>query len=74
MSWQERMMTAMSKLVSERVGQTVTVARYEDRTVYSGGCESCYYEYAVVDFYDVEGKVVYTYSGTFLEFMDELTR
>ena len=72
MAWQERMMTAMSKWVSDRVGYTTTIASYDDRIGCGGGCETCYFEYAVVDFFDTTGKKVYTYDGSFAEFMREL--
>jgi len=73
MSWYDEMLGAMSKFVSERINEDVTVSRYEDRTQYEGYCETCSYEYQVIDFYDQNGNMVYTYTGGISSLMDELT-
>ena len=74
MSWKDAMFKAMSAFVSEQVGREVTVARYEDRTEYSGGCETCCFDWQVIDFFDESGTHVYTYDGSMSDFMEQLTR
>ena len=73
MSWKDQMMNAMSEFVSDQIGRNVIVLRYEDRTEYGGFCETCSYDYEVIDFYDTDGKMVYTYEGSMADFMEQLT-
>ena len=74
MSWKDSMMKAMSEFVSEEIDREVTVARYEDRTQHEGYCETCSFEYQVLDFYDGDGKFIYTYRGSMADLMEQLTR
>jgi hypothetical protein len=60
-----------------RYGKAATeVTSWEDRTEYGGYCETCSYEYVVVDINYVEAvtgkRQTYTYDGTFATLIWEL--
>lgn len=58
------------------VKNVAAVTSYEDDTESTGGCETCWYEYAVVRIhYDIlgGGSDRYTYCGGFAELMRELS-
>lgn len=75
MSLNENICNAFAQFLRDRDLDVVEVVDWEERTVYDGYCETCYYEYVVVDieYRDSEGTVkTYTYDGTFSSLMREL--
>lgn len=77
MTLEERIFEAMQDMMVDRYKMDVArVLSYEDTTVSSGGCETCWFEYDVceITYLDSEGKLqTWNYSGTFGELIFELT-
>jgi hypothetical protein len=76
MSLEESILEALTRFVKEVDLTCDTVTGFEDRTEYGGYCETCSYEYVVVDIYyftDNGGRKTYTYDGTFSSLIRNLT-
>ena len=59
---------AMAQMIRSEGLDCVEIVDWDDRTVYGGYCETCAYEYAVVDITykdSLEQVCLYTYSDDF---------
>lgn len=75
MSFEDRLYESMTYMLRDRDVEVEKVIGWDDRTVYSGGCSTCAFEYAVVDIYyiNAEGtQKTFTYNGEFGELMRSL--
>ena len=76
MSLNESINEALTRFVKEVDKDCDTVTDFEDRTEYGGYCETCSYEYVVVDIYYTTvkgGRKTYTYDGTFSSLIRNLS-
>lgn len=74
--FQESFNAALLDLLKDRGVDAVEVTGFDDRTVYEGFCETCSYEYTVVDIFykDSDGRSKKdTYEGSFANLIQELS-
>lgn len=67
--------TSLAAFLRNQGIDAVRVTDTEDRTEYGGYCETCSYEYTVIDIYFIDSddrRQKYTYSGDLGELMREL--
>ncbi len=80
MNFKDSLDKALADLVRQATGRDVTeIRRWEEEERSSGGCETCAWDYTVVDiyyWYNYKSEVlpgVYTYEGEFSGLLRELT-
>lgn len=76
MSLEERVRESMLGLLQRSGLPAVEVTSFEEDKRNDGYCETCYYEYTVVEIYyrDEDNKSkMYVYSGNFADLIRELT-
>lgn len=75
MDFKENFYASLAEFLAERGIENATVTRFEQETESDGFCETCYYEYTVVNiFYEVDGKSdEFNYRGSFSELINDLT-
>ena len=76
MPFEEKFKSVVLEYIRSNVDDKATAILSIDSATRSGGCETCYFEYAIVEIrYDVPGSRygrTYDYDGDFLTFMSAL--
>lgn len=76
MSFLPALYEAMAEYIRRQGGEVVQVTGFEEDMEYDGYCETCYYEYTVVniEFENPRGETeIWQYRGYFADLLRELT-